>query len=396
MAHALIQVHTDEGDLVYDPFSGRGTTALEARILNRRAAGSDLNPLAVALSRAKAGNVEKGAVLDRIDSLERRYDKVLYKAEAQGQPDDIQLIYNPATLGQLCYLRRRLGRKPTDIDSFLVGVVLGVMHGAERQGGGSAYASISMPNTFSMSPEYVRRFVQEKRLQRVPRDVFRIMREKVERLFKVTQPVGNPASIWRADAKRLMTTPEAAALQGEVDLILTSPPYLNIVNYALQNWIRLWFLDEAPTEVDSDLDDNLAIGPWVGFMDEVLEQSKLLLKPGGVIVLVIGDVARPSSNVLSPARELIRHVKHKGSFAYVGCAVDRLNTGEKVSRIWKNTKGNATAIDRVVVLSDATPRLRQFDGSPFGLDADEHDDLDPARLAEYATEYAGTQLRPSA
>ena len=396
MAHALIQVFTDEGDLVFDPFSGRGTTTLEARLLGRRAAGSDLNPLAVALGRAKAGVVSKQTALDRIDFLESRFDNVLYRSEANAQPDDIQLIYHPATLGQLCYLRRRLLRSTDDVDLFLVGVVLGVMHGGERQNGGSAYASISMPNTFSMSPEYVRRFVQEKRLQRVPRDVFQIMREKVQRLYKTAAPEGQQATILRADAKTLTATPELSDFVGKVDLILTSPPYLNIVNYALQNWIRLWFLKERPVSVDEELDDNLTLGPWMSFMEAVLDEAKKMLKPGGVIILVVGDVARSSSNLLSPARELIRHVQHKGTFKYVGCAVDRLNTDEKVSRIWKNTKGKATAIDRVVVLSDETPSIRQFDGTPFGLEPGDHNDLNPERLAVYAAEYAGVQLRPSA
>ena len=104
------------------------------------------------------------------------------------------------------------------------------------------------------------------------RDVFSLMREKVDRLFQRPSPAGTTGRSWKADAKALATHPRLSKFAGNVDLVLTSPPYLNVVNYALQNWIRLWFLDEEPKIVDQDLDDHLTLGPWLEFMDAVLEQ----------------------------------------------------------------------------------------------------------------------------
>ena len=46
LASYFIKYFTDENDLVFDPFSGRGTTILESRLLNRNSFGSDLNPVA--------------------------------------------------------------------------------------------------------------------------------------------------------------------------------------------------------------------------------------------------------------------------------------------------------------------------------------------------------------
>src|SRR4051812_40582266 len=42
-----------EGDLVYDPFSGRGTTAVEAALRGRRVAANDINPLSAILARPR-------------------------------------------------------------------------------------------------------------------------------------------------------------------------------------------------------------------------------------------------------------------------------------------------------------------------------------------------------
>ena len=44
--HYFIDNHSSEGDVVLDPFSGRGTTVLEACLMNRNAIGNDKNPLA--------------------------------------------------------------------------------------------------------------------------------------------------------------------------------------------------------------------------------------------------------------------------------------------------------------------------------------------------------------
>src|ERR1700730_8695366 len=54
LPHVFIQWLTRVGDVVYDPFSGRGTTTLEACLLGRKGLGSDRNPLAWILTAAKA------------------------------------------------------------------------------------------------------------------------------------------------------------------------------------------------------------------------------------------------------------------------------------------------------------------------------------------------------
>ena len=77
------------------------------------------------------------------------------------------------------------------------------MHGGERKDGTSGYLSISMPNTFSMSPEYVRRFVQTKELIRVNRNVFDILKEKVERVFSKHISPKQEAFVTECDAKEV-------------------------------------------------------------------------------------------------------------------------------------------------------------------------------------------------
>lgn len=225
LASYLIKYFTKKGDIVFDPFAGRGTTPLEARILDRRSIATDLNPIALALCEAKNVELAKDEIFQRIDQLEKKYDAALYQPEANAQPVQVHLIFHPKTLAQLCYLRRKLLRSVDQIDKYLVGITLGILHGGERQNGTSGYASIRMPNTFSMSPDYVRKFVQTNQLNRVHRDVFALLREKTDRLFKKHRPIKQEGIVVRANAKHLDEVEKLRPYQRKVSLVLTSPPW---------------------------------------------------------------------------------------------------------------------------------------------------------------------------
>lgn len=356
LTRAMISLLSEPGDRVMDPFSGRGTTLLEARLSGRHALASDLNPMAIALSLAKNADVSLEQALAEIETLKNAYDRLIYLPEAHVQPDDILLIYSPETLAQLCYLRRKLVNATTDVRAFLLGALLGVMHGAERQDGSSAYASISMPNTFSMSPNYVRRFVETKQLNRIGRDVFEILAAKVERLFKEPSPKGHKGVVIPCDAKKLSESPDFIEYLGTVKLVVTSPPYLDVVNYAKQNWIRNWLLQKAEYYgLEAGLDDNLTLGAWIDFVEMTIEELKKFLTSDGVIVLVIGDVAKANKSRLNLARQLIQRLQHDKVFSYIGVFDDRMGHEIKTTRIWKDTRGKATSVDRILLLSNRTP-----------------------------------------
>ena len=394
LASSMILMLSDPGDVILDPFSGRGTTLLESRLLGRTPLASDLNPIAVALSKSKNTNVTKEDVLDRINELESQYDEVLYLPEARVQSDDILLIFNVGTLSQLCFLRDSLVSSDEDVDKFLIGATLGVMHGSERKDGTSGYASISMPNTFSMSPNYVRRFV-EKKLTRPKRNVFQILREKTDRLFTEETVFKSNGIVRHGDAKRITKIGGFEEYKGKVKLVLTSPPYLDVVNYAKQNWIRNWFMEyhEDYSGADS-LDDELTLNMWLKFSEETVLQMKEMLSPDGVIAFVVGDVSKGSKGFISLAREFIQRVYHNKLFSYVGCFSDQLERDVKTTRIWGDTKGQATDTDRIVILSDRTPYFRHErldEELYYGKAVIKSPPVDPDLLSSYALEFSHSE-----
>lgn len=368
LANYFIRYFTKEGGNVMDPFSGRGTTLLEGRLLGRNVIASDLNPIALALSEAKSSNLNIKDVFLRIDELEKKYDPSLYQPEAHAQPQEILLIFHPKTLAQLCYLQRKILNKKNRIDDFLVGLTLGILHGGERADGSSGYASIDMPNTYSMSPEYVRKFVQVNQLNRIHRNVFDLLRDKANRVFKKHNPSKTKGYVRKVDAKKLASNVFFKKYHSQIDLLLTSPPYLGIVNYAKQNWIRLWFLGVDTNEIHDELDDDLSLHEWLEFSKDVLCQIKPFMKKTGVAVFVIGDVAKSKTSIIPLAREFCFMVRESGLFKNIWCISDIIESTDKTTRIWAETKGNATAIDRIVFLSDVNPFKKVYDKSLEALD----------------------------
>jgi hypothetical protein len=164
-----------------------------------------------------------------------------------------------------------------------------------------------------------------------------------------------------------------------------------VVNYARQNWIRCWFLHEGARDVHSTLDDNLTLNSWLEFMNKVLADLQMMISQDGVIVFVIGDVAKSSRSVVSLAREFVRRLLFQRTFEYVGCLCDHLEIGLKTTRIWGDTKGQATTVDRIIVLSNREPLLRtdRLGLELFGDPLVEIPKLDAQLLRSIALEFAG-------
>src|SRR5437016_13454841 len=70
-----VVAYSSPGEWVFDPFCGRGTTVLESLLLGRNAAGSDINPVAFCVARAKAERPALPAVLQRVSDLQSIHEK---------------------------------------------------------------------------------------------------------------------------------------------------------------------------------------------------------------------------------------------------------------------------------------------------------------------------------
>jgi hypothetical protein len=365
LVHYFLQRYTEPGDLVIDPFSGRGTTLLQARVEGRRSIGNDLSPLGYVLSAAKGNPPTWDSMMKYLARLEGEY-----KSSTQPEidaPSEIRMLYHDATLSQLLYLRQHLLVSAISQwnaeQLMLAGSIAGILHGAHRNDGSSMYLSISMPNTFSMPPAYVKKFIAEKGLRKIEQDVFECLRNKLARIY-LDATDGPTGEVFNSDAGELLSG--ASLRAGSADLIVTSPPYLKVVNYGTSNWIRLWWLGidnvsrhggSGRKSLDAQLDHRHTYESYKAFMLRTLKGTRRVLNRDGVAVFVIGDVAKPGETTVDLAHQIWHDVGAQTGLEILDTIGDSLPAQNKVSRIWGDTKGRATDRDCILVLgrSDGNP-----------------------------------------
>ena len=358
--HYFISRFTKPGDVVLDPFSGRGTVPVQAMSQSRVGIGNDLNDLAYVLTKGKTSNPSLGDVLDRIEELKQGFSRGDW-LRIKGIPKKIRMIFHPETQRHLMYLRRELKWKEDSIDAFLTMVLMGAMHGASP-----GFLSLSMPNTFSMGWGYIEKYIEKHNLKRPNRDAFQILKERCERFLKIGPLPGEGLAI-HGDVRELASSGRIEP--GSVKMIFSSPPYLKVIKYGLYNWIRLWWLLGSHEEIDEKLDDAHSIGPYLDFMREVLEDMLSLLDPEkGLACWVIGDV-----NDLNLAREVWNSVGSEieaedangvlSRYQILGIVEDSIQDVEKVTRIWNSDvdkSGKATPVDRILIIAHEDARIESF------------------------------------
>jgi hypothetical protein len=81
-------------------------------------------------------------------------------------------------------------------------------------------------------------------------------------------------------------TPEIAT--ASVSLAVTSPPFLDVVDYAGDNWLRCWFLNVDPASVKLTVPRKL--DAWQTAMTEVFHELHRIVKPGGHVAFEVGEI----------------------------------------------------------------------------------------------------------
>jgi hypothetical protein len=240
-AQQWIERLSKPGDIVLDPFSGRGTTPFQALLCGRDAIGNDINPVAFCLTRAKTCAPSEAAVKQRITSLENRFAAQRWNEAAAALPRFFSYAYAPSTLRQLLFLRDSLNWRRSDVDCMMAGLVLGSLHGESSKS--PSYLSNQMPRTISTKPEYSVRFWIERGHVAPERDVFALLRKHLAFRYE-SEPPAKKGVVFESDFRNLGL--HLRGMNTAPKLVVTSPPYLDTTNFEEDQWLRLWFLGNAP------------------------------------------------------------------------------------------------------------------------------------------------------
>jgi site-specific DNA-methyltransferase (adenine-specific) len=384
LAHAFIARYTRPGDVVLDPFSGRGTAPVQAAAEGRIGVGNDLNPFAHLLTAAKLEPATIAESRTRTTTLRLAFAsdsarwldlaRSIQASPAGGGPEpvpaEVALAFHERTFAQLLFLRDALNRE-AHTDRFLAAALAGILHGKTP-----SYLSTLMPNTFSMAPRYVRDFAARTAFQSPDRDAFDRLDAKLTRLYRDPLPRTTGVALLgdaRDAGTRATRALRARGLPDRVRLVLTSPPYLRVLKYGYYNWLRAWFLGFDSKAIDASLDDAHRRAPYLEFLRTVLHDLRPALTDDGIAVLVVGDVATDRGRAISDGHDLAERVWESAAapegYHLAGIADDDVHAHRKMTKLWGREAGRATQVDRILVLgaTDAA-RRRAVSGARLPVD----------------------------
>jgi hypothetical protein len=277
---------TRKGDVVLDPFSGRGTTSLAALLKSRKAIATDVNEVAYCLTKAKTTAPTLSTVLSRLASLEKGFDRRAWWRLANRYEEFFQHAFHGETLQQLLYLRSVLQWRTVKSDGMIAALALGSLHGDVNKAG--TYFSNQMPRTISTKPGYSVRFWKSRRLVAPKRDIFGVLQDRARYRYEDGLPSGT-CQAYNADMRTLPRL--SCQFPGKVRTVITSPPYLDTTNFEEDQWLRLWFLGGPSRPVSGRLsrDDRYSneSGYW-SFIGDMWRSLGEVLAPRANIVLRIG------------------------------------------------------------------------------------------------------------
>ena len=305
-AHWLVKILSKPQDVILDPFCGVGTIPLEADLLGRKSFGFDLNDYAVTISRAK---FDRRTLSDNISWLSKvELNKEAVKIDRI--PNYVKQFYHPKTLLEILSLKDAIIKDRRD---FLLGCLMGIAHGHRPQYL-SAWTGYIIPFAPKTKPEY--------------KPVIPRMIAKVKRTYKSQIPLETNATIKKCDARK-RNLPD-----NSIDLIISSPPYFDTIDYVASNKLRLALLG-IYNEESMTLKSNL-IQKEINYLDQmrvVGERMVDVLKDGSLCVYILGDLhkGKKSRNTAIEISELYNTL----GFETLAIIEDEIPLARRVANKWK-------------------------------------------------------------
>ncbi len=281
LARYFIQRYTGKGDVVLDPFCGRGTVPLEATLMERRAIATDINPVFARISSAKLNPVDlvdvamflQGVNFSRPVSLE-------------GYSECFSNFFDPETFREIVNLRSAIGVRGDNVARFVEMVTLSLLHG-HTAGYLSAY---SLPQ-ISVTPDH-QKSMNDRRgkspdyravAPRILKKVGMIMRDGDRQRIRDYCGEG---SVYQADCRNL-----SHISSGSVDLVVSAPPRLGHKPGLMDQWLRGWFCGLTTRDQKACLDHSFAgkdVESWCDFMNSSLFELARVVRSGGRVALDLG------------------------------------------------------------------------------------------------------------
>jgi hypothetical protein len=265
-------------DAVYDPFMGRGTTPVQAGLMGRRPVGNDINPLSVLITRPR---LRPPALPD----IARRLGQVPWSSGSIDNTD-LLVFYSEKTLKHICALRSwlleraPLGGNADPVDDWIRMVAMNRLTGHSR----GFFSVYTLPPNQAVSVQSQRKINERRKQVPVDRDVISLILKKSRSLLGDGSMPHHPEAILTTSTAQ--STPDIR--DESVTLVVTSPPFLDVVQYAEDNWLRSWFAGIDETRVA--MAQHRTEAAWQNMVRSTLGELARVVRAGGHVAFEVGEV----------------------------------------------------------------------------------------------------------
>jgi len=211
---------------------------------------------------------------------------------------DLSMFYHPRTESEIVSMRnyfvtRTRKKSEDDIDKWIRMVATNRLTG-HSPGFFSVY---TLPPNQAVTQEKQRKINHQRNQKPEYRDCRKIILQKTLSLVSglTTEQI---ASLRAAGANAMFFTADArnvfALDDDSVQLTVTSPPFLDVVQYSKDNWLRCWFNSIDSDAISGKLTISKKIAGWTNVMTDVFKDLFRVTKKGGWVAFEVGEVRKGS------------------------------------------------------------------------------------------------------
>ena len=327
----FISHFSKEKDIIYDPFSGRGTTIIEALLNNRYGISNDVNLLNKIYTEGRL-------YLPTLSKIEERLNDFVY--ENLKCDIDLSMFYHHKTLNEILNFKKYFINNKLDyIDKWIRMVITSYLHGHSN-----GHLSVrTLPPNLSITQKGQQKLNIKNKTEFIYKEIkYRILKKSKSLLKHITDDIRKNTQnnlkhfqFYNKDARQTKEIPN-----NYIQLTITSPPFLNIVDYKHENWIKMWFND---IKLNDEITMSKTVLEWSIVMQQVFDELYRITKNNGFVMFEVGELKNIKLD------EIVVPLGINSGFKCLGVLINQ-QSFTKTSNIFgvsNNTKGTNT--NRIVM-----------------------------------------------
>lgn len=381
---AFIRKFTKAGDLVFDPFAGSGTTALETKYLDRDFLGVEINPLSILMIKVKTSNYN-------VKVLKDLNEKILDSFE--NDKKDYSNVDRPFCVNRDHWFKEFVQNDLLKLEYNIKRIIDSNLKANDREKYKNFYMlclsaiikQVSNADTMHVFPGISKRMRRLESEGKIHIDVFETYKRAINKRIKYVDEIGKHKSnitVMMGDS----ATIDLKKYYNKVKLIVTNPPYISSVRYAETLKLELYWMKYITSQNDYtslsasmigndhisskltqdlsltgfklidhyikllfDIDKKQAkvIYDYFNQMEKVIIQMSKCLKKNGKVVIKISD--SKIRKIAIPTGKLLTEISKKYGFELIDVFNDKINENSRSLLLSRNTYSDIILEDNIVI-----------------------------------------------